>query len=297
MAWAAPEVSGEGFGGGGLGYYKLSGAGNDFVALVEPERHPTAEDVRAWCRRGVSLGADGVFVLSRSADGAVNMVHFNADGSRAELCLNGSRCAARLALELGWGNDDTVELRTDSGQLTARPAGDAIEVDLPAIVGEIDARKVAVEGRDFDGWYVRVGVPHWVLPWKDSLDDAPVAELGPPLRSHPDFGSAGVNVDFVRFVSESRFEIRTFERGVEAETLACGTGVVASAAAGFATGLLGLPATALTAGGFEIRVDGEWADGRLQRAKFAGDARILAKGELTGNAARLPPSPVWSRPP
>jgi diaminopimelate epimerase len=280
-----------------IGYYKLSGAGNDFLALVEPDRFPTADEIRAWCRRGVSLGADGVFVLSRSqgrCDGAVDMVHFNADGGRAELCLNGSRCAARLALELGWGRDGAVELHTGAGALLARPAGDGVEIELPAIVGKPERRQLTVASRSFDGWFVRVGVPHWVLPWPSSLAGAPVSELGTVLRSHPDFGSEGANIDFVRFVSEKRLEIRTYERGVEAETLACGTGVVAAVAAGIAIGCLEPAVTALTAGGFEIRVGGEAAAGRLRRASFSGDARILAHGELRDGAASLPPPASWS---
>ncbi|MEE8523572.1 MAG: diaminopimelate epimerase [Thermoanaerobaculia bacterium] len=278
-----------------IGYYKLSGAGNDFLGLVEPERIPAAEEIRTWCRRGVSLGADGVFVLSRSDGGAVDMAHFNADGGRAELCLNGSRCAARLAFELGWDRNGTVELHTDAGVLAARPAGDdTVEIELPPIVGEPEPRVLEVGSKNHEGWTVRVGVPHWVLPWPGSLAGAPVRELGPTLRSHPDLAPDGANVDFVRFVTANRFEIRTFERGVEAETLACGTGVVAAVAAGLAAGCLELPVSALTAGGFELRVGGEAAAGRLHRPTFAGDARILAHGELRDGEASLPPLPSWS---
>ena len=277
-----------------IDFYKLSGAGNDFVALVEPDRLPTAAEIRAWCRRGVSLGADGVFVLTRS-DGAADMAHFNADGARAELCLNGSRCAARLAFELGWGRDGSIEVRTDAGTLVARRAGgDAIEIELPAIVGEPEPRTLGVDSRHFEGWYLRVGVPHWVLPWTGSLATAPVSELGPVFRAHPDFGPDGANADFVRFVSDHRIEVRTWERGVEAETLACGTGVVASVAAGIAAGRLGPPVTALTAGGFEIRVDGDAVEGRLRRPSFSGDARVLARGEIRDGAASLPRPASWT---
>ncbi len=270
-------------------FFKLSGAGNDFVALVEPPAEPGEAQVRAWCRRGLSLGADGVFTLERRRDGA-RMRHYNADGSRADLCLNGSRCAARLALHLGWG-DGEVELVTDAGVLRARRTGDdRVAVELPDIVGWPEARSLEWSGQRHDGFYLRVGVPHFVLPWPGSLRDAPVAELGPPLRRHADLGADGANVNFVRFVAPDRCEIRTFERGVEAETLACGTGVVATVAAGTAAGRLGLSASVLTLGGYELSVRGG-GEGPLV---LEGDARILASGGLLAGADAVPTAPRWS---
>ncbi|MCP3963159.1 MAG: diaminopimelate epimerase [bacterium] len=273
----------------GSPFFKLSGAGNDFVALVGPAAEPHEAQVRAWCRRGLSLGADGVFTLERRRGGA-RMRHYNADGSRADLCLNGSRCAARLALHLGWG-DGKVELVTDAGVLRARRTGDdRVAVELPDIVGRPEARSLEWSGQRHDGFYLRVGVPHFVLPWPESLRDAPVAELGAPLRRHPDLGADGANVNFVRYVAPGHCELRTFERGVEAETLACGTGVVATVAAGTAAGRLELPASALTSGGYELSVRGG-GEGPLV---LEGDARILASGDLLAGADAVPAPPLWS---
>lgn len=281
-------------------FFRLSGAGNDFLALVEPERVPGPSTIAAWCRRGVSLGADGLFVLRRAGEAdaagqaAVTMDHYNPDGGLAELCVNGTRCAARLAFHLGWAEDE-IEVRTGAGPVRAWAAGeDAIGLALgpPPAAEETTVDLTAEEGGErggerIAGWRVAVGVPHFVVPWPD-LGRAPVARLGPPLRRHPDFGAAGTNVDFVRFGARGRLDIRTFERGVEAETLACGTGVLAAAAVGRATGALDFPAAARTAGGFEMTVGedgGRWT--------LAGDARILAAGEiLPGAAARLA-APSW----
>ncbi len=277
-------------------FYRLSGAGNDFLALVKPPRPAAGEEIRAWCRRGVSLGADGLFVLSRRSPGA-RMVHHNPDGGRSELCLNGSRCAAQLAFILGWGRGSALELETDAGVLACRRIDErTVEVELPPIVGEPRPVSLRVDGERHDGWTVDVGVPHLVLPWRSGLGSAPVGELGAALRAHPDLGPAGANVDFVRFPPErrDRFEIRTFERGVEAETLACGTGVVAAAAAGVAAGHLALPVTALTAAGFELAVGGAVDGGRLERATLAGDARVVARGEVLPAAMAGPPAPAWS---
>jgi diaminopimelate epimerase len=279
-------------------YFATSGAGNDFLALPEPERTPGRDEIRAWCRRGLSLGADGLFVLRRSAAPvatarpAVTMDYFNADGGAADLCLNGARCAARLAFHLGWAGDE-VEVITGAGPVVARRLGDArVALELPRPGTPVEAR-VEVAERAFRGFRVDAGVPHFVLVWSGGLGSAPVAELGPALRRHPAFGAAGANVDFARFPAADRCELRTFERGVEAETLACGTGVLAVAAVGLALGRLALPATALTAGGFPITV-GPAADPG-ERWTMAGDARILARGELLPEATALPEPPAWAK--
>lgn len=277
-------------------YYRVSGAGNDFLVLVEPSQPPHAEQIRSWCRRGVSLGADGVITLKR-VDGGARMVYYNADGGRSDLCLNGCRCAAQLAFTLGWAPLSVGEmiLLTDVGPLRARPIEDGqIEVELPAIVGEPAPAVLTVDGEEWRGWRIEVGVPHFVVAWGKSLGRLAVGEIGPRLRAHPDLGTAGANVDFVRFTGRQRCEIRTFERGVEAETLACGTGVVATAAVGVATGQLVLPASVLTAGGYELRIDEDLAEGRLRSPRLAGDARIVSRGEILPAAARLPAPPTWS---
>ncbi len=276
-----------------ISYYQLSGAGNDFIALVEPPAPPEAEEIRAWCRRGLSIGADGVFTLERRPGGA-RMVHYNADGGRSELCLNGSRCAARLALHLGWGEGE-LSLETDAGVLRAAGAGaDSIALELPDIAGEPEARSLSLGGEPHDGWLLTVGVPHFVLPWPEGLARAPADALGKILRAHPDLGDAGANVDFARFhPSGARCELRTFERGVEAETLACGTGVVATVVAGVADGRLTTPATALTAGGYQLVVRGGPSGQGGRPWVLEGDARILAHGQLLPGAAAVPLPPDW----
>jgi diaminopimelate epimerase len=273
-------------------YFKVSGSGNDFLALAEPAAAPSAEEIRAWCRRGVSLGADGLFVLRRRGAAAVAMDYFNADGLPADLCLNGTRCAVRLALHLGWGADRVI-VETPAGAFTGRAAGEErIAVELPAPPEAPRELEVEAAGGRRRGWAVRVGVPHFVLVLPDGLAEAPVATLGPALRHHPAFAPAGTNVNFVSFPAAGggrRIEIRTYERGVEAETLSCGTGVLAGAAVGLALGAVETPLTVLTAGGFPLEVDAR--DGRWT---LTGDARLLARGELLPEAGRVPPPPAWA---
>jgi diaminopimelate epimerase len=272
----------------------VSGGGNDFLALVEPERDPSAEEIVSWCARGLSLGADGLFTLRRSGARA-QMAYWNSDGLPAALCVNGTRCAARLALELGWA-DDAIVVETGAGAFRAARAGaTAIALELPAPAALPRLRSIALVQRTIEGWSVAVGVPHLVVFWPEPLGECPVATLGAELRRHPDFGAAGTNVDFVRFPDLHRLEIRSFERGVEAETLACGTGVLAAVAVGLQSSVVKLPVVALTRGGFELTVDGATVGSAPSRWSLAGDARLLAKVELTAEASLSAPAPPdWS---
>ncbi|HUP22272.1 MAG TPA: diaminopimelate epimerase [Thermoanaerobaculia bacterium] len=271
-------------------FFKLSGAGNDFLALVEPEAPPTAIEIAAWCRRGLSVGADGLFVLARRAGGAVGMDYYNADGLPAALCLNGTRCAARLALELGW-QQDRVRIVTGAGEVLAeRVAGSADDIALDApLPAEHPIRErlefaLATGGRRVvEGHRVTIGVPHFVIAAQEGLSAAPVAELGPPVRHHPAFSPAGTNVHFVSY-RDGGFDIRSWERGVEAETLACGSGVLAATAVGLALGRSKLPVTAHTRGGFLLRVEGTTSGDRPDRWRLTGEARLVARGELLPGA-------------
>lgn len=261
-------------------FFKLSGGGNDFIALAEPRREPAPERVAAWCRRGVSEGADGLFVLARDGDG-VRLRHFNSDGAPAALCLNGTRCAARLAFELGWAGE-SVSVATGAGRFRATRAGaDTVALELPAPSER--PRRVELEhgGERWSGLFLLVGVPHLVLAWDRPIGEAPVDTVGRALRAAPSLGPEGANVDFVTLPSRQRMEIRSFERGVEAETLACGTGVMAATAVVLSEGTAELPLEALTRGGFPIRIEegerqGYWV--------MTGDARVVAEGELKRGA-------------
>ncbi len=265
-------------------YYRLSGGGNDFLALVQPDEIPSPRTIVAWCRRGVSLGADGVFLLDRPA-GHPRMRYFNADGHGAELCLNGTRCAVRLANELGWiGPEGTSPIETGAGLLQAEIQGqDQVRVELPVASEPPVHRSLQALGEGREGWEISVGVPHFVQIVAGGLADLDLSELGPALRYHSHFPS-GANINWIE-PQPGGFGIRTWERGVEAETLACGTGVLAAAASAVAAGLLDLPAVAHTRGGFPFRVLGTTAQGRIQTWSLVGDARLLAHGTIHPGAS------------
>jgi len=291
--------------------FRVSGAGNDFLALVDPANDPPAERIRAWCRRGVSLGADGVFTLRQQRhDSRVAMTYWNADGGEAALCVNATRCAAQLAFFLGWAERE-VTVETGAGPFAARRLSDR-EIELEMAPASDEPQPVTLDGPDLAaplaGWSMTVGVPHAVLPWDGELGDLPIEALGPAVRRHPLFPH-GANANFVRTGGAHEIDIRTWERGVEGETLACGSGVLAAVATGVFNGQLALPVRARTRGGFVLTVGGQVESqqvgsqpagsqpgegNRIARWTMAGDARVLACAEVFAGADVEIEAPAWS---
>lgn len=217
----------------------MEGLGNDFVVLQGP-RSVTAEDVRKFCDRRRGVGADGVLVVSLIDANRVRMQYWNADGSPAELCGNGLRCVAAFAVDRALVEGPELTVETAVGPRRA-------EVGEEAITVELGTTRVADEKRQVSGETVRevtVGNPHAVLHVPDT-SEAAVATLGPSIEAAFD---NGVNVEFLTVRSPGLLELRVWERGV-GETLACGTGAVAAAAAARADGLTGSETTVRLPGG------------------------------------------------
>jgi len=270
----------------GREFYKMSGSGNDFVFVDARSEPPgpleTPEVVRAICSHGTGIGADGVVFLQRSDAAEIKLVYLNADGSRADLCGNATLCTARLARELGIARAAEFRIETDSGVLPARFVGDRPEIDLgPVTECRPDAGLPLERGERRMGFAV-AGVPHLCIV-VDNVDMVDVVGRGGPLRRHPSLAH-GANVNFVQDLGGGVFRYRTYERGVEAETLACGTGAVATTVLltqwGFAAG----QATLLTRSGRELRVRLTGPEG-AQTPSLSGEARIVFSGrfgELAG---------------
>jgi diaminopimelate epimerase len=217
----------------GREFVKMSGSGNDFV-MVDARSQPPGDLARrdvvaAICARGTGIGADGVVFLERSDRADVKLVYLNADGSVADLCGNATLCTTRLAVRLGAGNPGGMTIETGAGIIKARilPAGHP-EIDLSEVV---DVRPVAegIPNQPHEGYigFAKAGVPHLVIEVPD-VAQVDVVGRGRPLRSHPTL-SEGANVNFVASDGAGGWTMRTYERGVEGETLACGTGSVATA--------------------------------------------------------------------
>jgi diaminopimelate epimerase len=213
-------------------FFKMSGSGNDFVVfagLDEATRdleNPAA--IRSLSARGTGVGADGVVFIEKAPKGDVRMRYYNSDGSEAALCGNASLCSTRLAVELGLAQGGGFVLHTAAGALKARMRDGLPEVDLEPVTEVMpDASHLGPHKNESRLGYARVGVPHVVVE-VDDIEAVDVTGRGPVLRNHPAL-SDGANVNFVARRRDGSFAYRTFERGVEAETLACGTGAVATA--------------------------------------------------------------------
>jgi diaminopimelate epimerase len=215
-------------------FVKMSGSGNDFV-MVDARSNPPAdlekpEIVSRICARGTGIGADGIVFLLPSTQADVKLVYLNSDGSRADLCGNATLCTTRLAVRLGAAPAEAMRIETDAGVLNARilPSG-LPEIDLKE-VGDVRpaAEGIATTGSEKRIGFALAGIPHLVIEVPD-VATVDVVGRGRPLRSHPTLAPHGANVNFVARMSDDVWAMRTYERGVEGETLACGTGAVASA--------------------------------------------------------------------
>ena len=202
---------------------KMHGAGNDFVVTHDPACPLDKKSVELICDRKFGIGSDGLIVLSGEAD-QIRFQFWNPDGEKAEMCGNGLRCAMEYACNHGLSETKHAVFRTDSGLLSAeRLYPGIIRIRMPEATEPVHK---TVHG--YDCYFLRVGVPHAVVE-VDNLDNLDVKKIGNRLRYAEEFAPAGTNVDFVEMLDSDRLKIRTYERGVEDETLACGTGVTASA--------------------------------------------------------------------
>ena len=259
-------------------FFKMSGAGNDFV-LVEPKgpKSSLAGLARRLCDRKRGVGADGLLAVERRG---LRLSYFNADGSEA-FCGNGSRCAAwwMHAQGLTRGRRD-FEFATSEGPLRAKITGrETAAIKMPEPHSIRMGLKLKAAGRSLVAHRLNTGVPHAVVEVED-LDSVPVFELGRALRRHEAFAPAGANADFVRYRARLLF-VRTYERGVEAETLACGTGVVACALAGFLLGKVRSPARVRVRGGSTMTVSFKPAGGgSFKDVWLEGPAQLVFTGEI-----------------
>ena len=268
----------------GRAFFKMSGSGNDFV-FVDAREEPagvleTEPAIREVCARGTGVGADGIVFLERTPAATVGIRYFNADGSVASLCGNATLCATRLAVELGAAAPAGFTIETGSGVVGARIAGSGqAEIDLQPVEEVREEAGIETIGGERRVGFALVGVPHLVV-LVDDVDRVDVVGRGGPLRRHPSLRQ-GANVNFVSRdpAVAGSFRVRTYERGVEGETLACGSGAVASAILltiwGEATGRVEL----LTRSGRTLTV-------RLRRtaasweASLSGEGRIVFTGRL-----------------
>ena len=266
-------------------FSKMAGGGNDFV-VIDNRGGKIAEGVpelaRRICTRALSVGADGLVLIESSGRATFRMRYYNADGSLGEFCGNGTRCAARFAfVNVIAGRRMTIE--TDAGVVGAE-IGDAghVTISLPSPHSFRPRRPLRVGDMTVNGSSVVVGVPHYVVFLRDSLWSQDIVPLGRAIRTHRDLvPDGGANVNFVVVRDAHAIEVRTYERGVENETLSCGSGVVASAVTSALFGKVQSPVSVLTRSGITLEVSFTLREGLAEEVRLRGDARLIYRAAMT----------------
>ena len=266
----------------GRPFYKMSGSGNDFVffdARDEPAGQlETAETIGRLCARGTGIGADGVVFLERSSVADIGLRYFNRDGTLADLCGNASLCTTRLATELGAVDARGFRLETGSGVLGARIRDGLPEIDLAPVRDVAQTVSgVGPESGETHLGFALAGVPHVVIT-SQSVERADVEGRGRSLRYNPAFRD-GANVNFAERLKDGSWRYRTYERGVEAETLACGTGAVATAVLLKEWGLAGDSVELITTSGRTLQVTLR-RTGDTWTPSLRGEGRLVFSGKL-----------------
>ena len=265
----------------------MSGCGNDFIII--DNRNPVIEekDLAAFivgvCRRKMSVGADGIILIEKSDTVDFKWRFYNSDGSLAEMCGNGARCVARFAYMNGITGPD-MAFETLAGVVSASVSETGlvkIKMTDPLNL-KLDQPLVLKNGK-YAVSSVNTGVPHAVMV-VDNLDETPVKEMGKEIRFHPDFAPAGTNANFVAVRPDKIVAVRTYERGVEDETLACGTGCVASALITARKFGLTSPVTLLTRSGGQLRIYFTLYQDTYSDVYMEGDARVIYRAELCEEA-------------
>lgn len=267
-----------------LEFTKMSGCGNDFIAINNMDLHFPEEGRRElfadWCRRGLAVGADGVIILEPAQNrNAFKMRYYNADGGEAATCGNGSRCMAKFAYIEGVAPAD-MTFETVAGLYHA-----VVYPDGRVTVTLSDTKEVRppvkIDAPEFCGtvYYANTGVPHAVV-FVDDLEQLDVFHVGRFLRYHDIFAPAGANINFVQVIDEHSIAVRTYERGVENETLACGTGSVASVIIAQRLGYVKLPVSVKTHSCETLEINFTPVPDGAAAITLTGGARVVYHGKI-----------------
>jgi diaminopimelate epimerase len=264
-----------------LRFTKMNGAGNDFILIdnrkgnIELDRSRIAH----LCDRHRGVGADGILLLELPANRAdFRMRYFNADGGEAEMCGNGARCFARFANRVA-GTGTKISFETPAGVISAELTGNLVTLQMTEPTDLRLNVKLPLADENKTIHFINSGVPHVVVS-VSAIDDVDVRREGAAIRRHKMFSPNGANVNFVEKRGSRKIAIRTYERGVEDETLACGTGIVASALIFAAMENISGPVRILARGGDELEVDFETINGSFRNVTLTGPAEFVFEGSV-----------------
>jgi diaminopimelate epimerase len=262
-----------------LRFTKMNGAGNDFILIDNRagEIHLDRSQIARLCDRHRGVGADGILLLEKPSNRAdFRMRYFNADGGEAEMCGNGARCFARFATKVA-GAGGKISFETLAGVISAELVGDLVKLRMTEPTDLRLNINLAVGNEKKAVHFINSGVPHVIVP-VPRIDDVDVRREGAAIRHHKMFSPKGTNVNFIQRRGPDKIAIRTYERGVENETLACGTGVVASALIFAMDQNANGPITVLARGGDELQVGFEGSGDQFRNVTLTGPAEFVFEG-------------------
>lgn len=273
-------------------FYKMSGSGNDFILvdnranIIRPEI--AADMARSLCRRKVSVGADGLILIENDKEVDFSWRFFNADGSNAEMCGNGGRCAARLANMLGICGSH-LAFRTLAGIIRAEVLGTRVKLQMTAPHDLRLDERLELNGLNVITHFINTGVPHtvFILDTPEALERQDVVNEGREVRYHSQYSPAGTNVNFVALLGQKTMAIRTYERGVEDETLACGTGATAVALVAAAKGMVEPPVDVRTRSGETLTIYFDAGERVPEEVYMEGEATVIYQGQLWQEAVDI----------
>ena len=264
-----------------LRFTKMNGAGNDFILIDNRagDIHLDRSQIAHLCDRHRGIGADGILLLEKATNRAdFRMRYFNADGGEAEMCGNGARCFARFANKVA-GAQAKICFETPAGVISAELVGDLVTLQMTEPTDLRLDIKLPVANGNKTVHFINSGVPHVVIPIPQ-IDDVDVRRDGSAIRYHKMFSPRGANVNFIEKRGPKKIAIRTYERGVEDETLACGTGIVASALIFAAIEKLNGPISVTARGGDELHVGFEESHGQFRNVTLTGPAEFVFEGTV-----------------
>lgn len=273
-------------------FYKMNGAGNDFIVIDNRDgvldNFDIKDFVRLVCRRRKSVGADGLMTLEKSTKADFRMRYFNSDGSEGEMCGNGARCIAKFAYLSGAAKEQ-MRFETVAGIHEALIVRDDVRVVFP----DLDLNSFKLNQKHDFGFgeteyhFATVGVPHAVIYRKDveSMSDEFLKDFGRKVRYSLNLFPKGTNVNFVKISDTNRIVVRTYERGVEDETLACGTGSIASSVISYLLKGVDQPIKVKVKGGI-LEVGFDLSGDSVKNVYLQGDARIVAQGYILQDALK-----------
>lgn len=270
-----------------ISFYKMSGSGNDFIIIDNRDQVIQVADMKRFvsllCKRAMAVGADGMILVESSDRADFRWRFFNSDGSNAEMCGNGARCVARYAYLNGIAKAQ-LTFETEVGIIEAGIRGNDVRIKMSDPQDMVLNDAIMIGDYTLPFGRVNTGVPHVVMEVKD-LDAANVTQIGREIRFHPQFAPAGTNVNFIAPLNKDDiWAIRTYERGVEDETLACGTGNVAAALVLNMRYQLASPVTLKTRSGSLLKVYFQRQADQLSEVYLEGDARVVYVGQLNPEA-------------